>query len=49
MAIRCAEFNIPAVIGSGNKIYEKLRLIDNIKVDCHSKKIFDGIGNEISN
>lgn len=49
MAIRCAEFNIPAVIGSGNKIYEKLRLFQNIKIDCDSKRIFDGIGNEISN
>ena len=49
MAIRCAEFDIPAVIGSGNKIYQKIRKKKHIKIECSSKKIFDGMGNEISN
>ena len=39
MAIRCAELNLPALIGVGEQIYNKI--IDNksIKIDCVLKKI----------
>ena len=33
MAIRCAEFNIPAAIGCGNSIYDQL-VNENTIIDC---------------
>lgn len=38
MAIRCAELNIPAVIGIGDELYEKLTL-DKIFIDCKNNII----------
>ena len=34
MAIRCAEFNIPAAIGCGTSIYDKLVNENTIEIDC---------------
>ena len=39
MAIRCAEFSLPAVIGCGNNIYNKIRLWRRVKLDCGAKRI----------
>ena len=38
MAIRCAEMNIPAAIGVGEKVYKNLTNA-NIILDCHNEKI----------
>jgi len=34
MAIRCAEFNIPAAIGCGEQRYEILRQLEELEIDC---------------
>ena len=34
MAIRCAEFNIPAAIGCGEQRYEILRQLGELEIDC---------------
>ena len=34
MAIRCAEFNIPAAIGCGTSIYDQLVNENTIEIDC---------------
>jgi len=39
MAIRCAELEIPAAIGCGELIYEKLLLSSKIMLDCKNKQI----------
>ena len=39
MAIRCAEFNLPAAIGCGEQIYFALRNSKKISLDCSAKVI----------
>jgi len=39
MAIRCAELNIPALIGVGEKVYNEILENKFIRIDCYSKKI----------
>ena len=39
MAIRCNEFGIPAAIGCGELIYNKVVLNKFVKIDCKTKKI----------
>lgn len=39
MAIRCAEFNIPAAIGCGNLIFSKVASAARINLDCKNKTI----------
>jgi len=40
MAIRCSETGLPAAIGCGDMLYEKLLQASKILLDCHSKEIF---------
>ena len=40
MAIRCAEFGIPAAIGVGEEIYNSLKNKKYITLDCLNKKIY---------
>ena len=42
MAIRCAEFDIPAAIGCGDKIYEEVSNSNSIILDC-SNQIIKGL------
>ena len=39
MAIRCAEFKIPAAIGCGEVIYKELQLKTVIELNCKEKSI----------
>ena len=39
MAIRCAEFGIPAAIGVGDLIYQKLEHNKTITLDCKQQRI----------
>ena len=39
MAIRCAEFNIPAAIGCGKIIYDRVLSSKKITLDCHNMRI----------
>ena len=39
MAIRAAELNLPAAIGVGDKLFDKLRISEFISLDCQNKKI----------
>lgn len=39
MAIRCAEINLPAAIGVGDLIFEKISTADRILLDCKNEKI----------
>ena len=39
MAIRCAELNLPALIGVGEKVYNKILENKYVKIDCNLKKI----------
>ena len=39
MAIRCAEFNIPAAIGCGEQIFERVVKSKSIELDCSNGKI----------
>ncbi len=39
MAIRCAEFDLPAAIGCGDSIYDSLMFCSRIYLDCLGKKI----------
>jgi len=39
MAIRCAEFELPAAIGCGEYIYDKLKESQFINLDCNNKLI----------
>lgn len=43
MAIRCAEFEIPAAIGCGEKIYEYVTGMSYIDLDCRNGRIEEGI------
>lgn len=43
MAIRCAEFEIPAAIGCGEKIYHYVSSLSYLKLDCRAGKIEEGI------
>ncbi|NQZ53514.1 MAG: pyruvate, phosphate dikinase [Piscirickettsiaceae bacterium] len=37
MAIRCAEFGIPAAIGCGEQTFRRMTTTDHIVLNCHSK------------
>ncbi|MDA7591854.1 PEP-utilizing enzyme, partial [Pseudomonadales bacterium] len=39
MSIRCAEFDLPAAIGCGEKIFNSIILGKKINLDCGNKKI----------
>lgn len=39
MAIRCAEFGIPAAIGCGEKIYQKVQSMTALRLDCSTGRI----------
>ena len=39
MAIRCAELNLPALIGVGEQIFNKIIKSKSIRIDCVLKKI----------
>ncbi len=39
MAIRCAEFGIPAAIGCGEKIFSSVRMMRRMELDCEAGKI----------
>ncbi len=43
MAIRCAEFEIPAAIGCGEKIYSEVSRMSYLRIDCKAEKIDEGI------
>lgn len=43
MAIRCAEFEIPAAIGCGEKIYSDVSKMSYIELDCNNGRISEGI------
>lgn len=43
MAIRCAEFEIPAAIGCGERIYDYVASLSYLTMDCKSGKIEEGI------
>ena len=43
MAIRCAEFEIPAAIGCGEKIYSFVKGTSYLRLDCKNKKIAEEI------
>jgi phosphohistidine swiveling domain-containing protein len=42
MAIRCAEFNVPAAIGCGKKLYGFVERQKYITIDCKEEKIREG-------
>ncbi|OGG12548.1 hypothetical protein A3D77_04365 [Candidatus Gottesmanbacteria bacterium RIFCSPHIGHO2_02_FULL_39_11] len=39
MAIRCAEFGIPAAVGCGDVIFSNITTARRIQLDCKNKKI----------
>ena len=39
MAIRCGEISMPAVIGCGEMLFEKLKIAERISLDCKNEKI----------
>jgi hypothetical protein len=39
MSIRCTEFGVPAAIGCGEQIYERLKLAQSIDLDCRNQKV----------
>lgn len=41
MAIRCAEFGIPAAIGCGEKIYSAISMMKRMELDCADGKIIE--------
>ena len=43
MAIRCAEFNIPAAIGCGDCIYSFVEKQQMVTLDCAHGKITKGV------
>ncbi len=43
MAIRCAEFDIPAAIGCGAKIYDTVSKMNYLELDCKNGTIQEGI------
>lgn len=40
MSIRCAEIGLPAAIGCGDLLFEKLKLSSKIQLDCKNQQIF---------
>lgn len=42
MSIRCAEFGIPAAIGCGELIFNKIKDADSVLLDCKANKILPG-------
>jgi phosphohistidine swiveling domain-containing protein len=42
MAIRCAEFDLTAVIGCGEKLYDRLKSMKRLEIDPH-KEILKGL------
>ena len=41
MAIRCAEFDIPAAIGCGDQIFENLiKSASRVKINCLTNQVF---------
>jgi len=47
MAIRCAELGIPAAIGCGNQLYDRIVLAGQVELDCAQRilNVFGGGGN----
>lgn len=43
MAIRCAEFNIPAAIGCGDAIYSYVEGLKYVTLDCNAEKILEEV------
>lgn len=43
MAIRCAEFDIPAAIGCGARIYDMVSKMNYLELDCRNGTIQEGI------
>lgn len=41
MAIRCAEFGIPAAIGCGEKIYSAVSMMKRMELDCENGRIIE--------
>lgn len=41
MAIRCAEFGIPAAIGCGEKIFQKVCMMERMELNCAAGRITD--------
>lgn len=41
MAIRCAEFGIPAAIGCGEKIYSAISMMKRMELDCENGRIIE--------
>lgn len=41
MAIRCAEFGIPAAIGCGEKIFDYISGLNAIELNCKKRKILE--------
>ena len=39
MAIRCGEIDMPAVVGCGEILFEKLKIAKRISIDCKNEKI----------
>mgnify|MGYP000692909025 CR=1 FL=1 len=39
MTIRCAEFGLPAAIGCGEEWYNRLKVANNIELNCANKQI----------
>ena len=39
MAIRCAEFGLPAAVGCGEQIFQRLELSDAVILNCSERKI----------
>ena len=39
MAIRCAELNLPAAIGCGEILYEKLLNASKVLIDCENEQV----------
>ena len=40
MGIRCAEIGLPAAIGCGEILYEKLSSSSKVELDCKNNQIF---------
>lgn len=40
MAIRCAEFDLPAAIGTGTKLFDRFKNAKHVYLDCLNKKIY---------
>lgn len=39
MTIRCAEFGLPAAIGCGEKWFDRLKVANNVELNCSNKQI----------